>query len=121
MYSFSFPDIFANGRTNLLQDKEAAKSNLKLVIGAEKKTLLGDPYFGTQIKKYMFSQISQPFKDLIAEEIYMAIKQYVPQIFVKRENIEVCSDRARIFVNIKYQYITDKSLDMFTIDLMEEE
>lgn len=121
MYSFNWPDIFSNGRTNLLQDKQAARSNLKLVLAADKAMLLGDPYFGTNIRKYTFSQISTVFKDLIADEIYTSIKVYVPQIRCKREDIEVVSDRAKLDVNVTYTYMLDSTVDMFSISLLDED
>lgn len=121
MYSLNWPNIFTNAKTNLLQDKEAAKSNLRLVVASEKEKLFGDPYFGTTIRKYMFSQISQPFADLIVDQIYTAIRQYVPQIYCKRENIQLISERGVVYVEIKCQYIYDRELDTYTIELMENQ
>lgn len=119
MYSFNFPDMFSGGRANLIEDKKAAISNLKLVLGSWKSTLLGDPFFGTSLYKYFFNQNSLWIRDLIADQVYETIIRYVPQIRVKRNSIQVSAQRDTIFIDINFQYITDQTLDTLSIAITE--
>lgn len=120
MYSISFPNMFSGGKTNLVADKQATQDNLRLVLMSTKTELFGDPDFGTNLKRFLYNQNSRALRDLIIDEIYTAIITYVPQIVTKRENIEVVSDKEKVYVNVKYIYYKDKITDMFTIQLTEE-
>ena len=45
----------------------------------------------------------------------------MPQLLVKREDIEVNSDKYTVFINIKALNLLDYNTDMYTIKLMEDE
>ena len=89
MYSANFPDIFGGQKTKLLKDKDAAISNLKLVLQSNKRTLLGDPFFGTELKKYLFDQNDQFIPDIVVDQIYSTIITYVPQLVLDRKDIKI--------------------------------
>ena len=120
MYSLDWPNIFSMSKTNLLQDKKAAVNNLKLVLGSCKQELLGDPFFGTELKKYFFMPNSIWVNDLVVDTVYEAIKRYVPQIVAARKNISVEQDQSTLYITITFQYIVDKTLDTINIDLIEQ-
>jgi len=120
MYSFSWPSIFTANKTILVQDKEAARNNLILVLASTKMELYGDPYFGTNLKKYLYEQNDVVLRDLIIDEVYTAIRVFVPQILTERKNITVITDRNKVSVQILYKYLNDSTPDMYTIDLTED-
>lgn len=120
MYSLDWPNIFSRTRTNLLQDKQAALNNLKLVLGSCKQELLGDPYFGTNLKQYFFMQNSVWLKDLVIDTIYETIKRYVPQIVADRKNISITQSKTTLYITVTFQYILDKQLDTINIELIEQ-
>lgn len=120
MYSLDFPNIFSRTKTNLLQDKEAALSNLKLVLGSCRQELLGDPYFGTALREFFFMQNDIWVQDQVVDAVYEAIKRYVPQIVASRENISMSKDKTTLYINIVFQYIIDKQLDTVNIALIEQ-
>lgn len=120
MYSIAFPNIFAASKTNLVKDKEAAKNNLKLVLLSTKTELFGDPDFGSDLKRFLYEQNSIVIHDLVREEIYDAILQYVPQVRTTRDNIVIESEGTILYANIKYMYVSDRTPDMFSIQLTEE-
>ena len=51
MQSFAFPKILNYSSTELLSDHKATASNLKLLLLSDKNSLLGDPNYGTSLKK----------------------------------------------------------------------
>ena len=120
MYSISWPNMFQRTSTNLLEDKEAALNNLKLVLGSCKQELFGDPFFGTALKKYFFMQNSVFVSDLVIDTIYEAIRRYVPQIVAARKNIQIEQTASVLYITVTFQYITDKEVDTVNIELIEK-
>jgi len=120
MYSLDFPNIFSRTKTNLVQDKQAALSNLKLVLGSCKHELLGDPFFGTALKQYFFMPNDVWVEDLVIDTIYETIRRYVPQIVASRKNISIEKDETTLYITLKFQYIIDKTLDTVNIELIEQ-
>ncbi len=120
MYSIAFPDMFSNSYTKLVKDHEATKSNLKLLLSSDKGSLFGDPDYGTVIMKYLFEQNDNVVKSLLVEKIYMAIKQFMPQLIVERKNIQVTAPTMKsIQINITAINKIDYQLDTYSIELVE--
>lgn len=119
MYSLAWPQMFSNNNTslNLVQDKDAIKSNLKLLLNSEKLSLFGDPYFGTSLKQVIFQPNSTPIVDLIVDELYTTICTYIPQVFLTRSDIKIKSDQVDLFAIINVTYRLDNTSDLYTINL----
>ena len=122
MYSFSFPNMLeANGTSaKLLEDKEAIRSNLLRLLASERETLFGDPYFGCQLRKYMFEQSTSLIADLLIDHIYTSIITFMPQVMLTRKDIRVLTSKNNLFVEIRYYYVRDNTSDLFTIKLTED-
>ena len=121
MYSIAFPKMVDNTNTLLYENHEATASNLKLLLLSDKYSLFGDPYYGTNLKKLIFNQNNQVLRDLVIDDIYLAIKTFLPQIVVERKNITVTSDNASVYVNIKATNLLDYQTDLYNINLTEGE
>lgn len=121
MKSIAYPNMFNTTSTREVTDHAATVQNLKLLLLSEKGELLGDPYYGIRIKKYMFEQNSYVLKDVIIDEIYQQIAQFMPQLVVDRKNITITQDRAKIYVNIKGLNLLDYTTDLFNLVLFDEE
>jgi len=121
MYSFAFPNMLSSARSNLIEDHEAIKSNLILLLKSSKTSLFGDPFYGTELKRFIFEQNHSVIKDLIIDEIYEDILTFMPQVYVKRNDISVTTDGVDIFANIKCTYYLDQKSDLYTINLTNVE
>ena len=121
MYSIKFPDMLYSTSTKLVSDHEATKQNMKLVLLSDRGTLFGDPYFGSLWKKLLFEQNNEILRDIIIDDILITLQTFMPQLLVKREHIEVNSDRYSIYINIKATNLLDYQTDMYSIKLMEDE
>lgn len=119
--SIKFPDMFTLTTTNLSTDHEATLQNLKLVIMSVKTSLFGDPYFGTELKRQFFEQNSPIIRDLIVDDIYMAIVDFMPQIEINRKNIEVYSEFKSVYVKISCINKLDYTIDTLNIKLIDDE
>lgn len=121
MYSIAFPKMVGNTNTVLVKDRDATASNLKLLLMSDKTSLLGDPYFGANLKKIIFEQNSVVLRDLIIDDIYTAIQIFLPQIIVNRADIDITSDGVDVFINIKCLNVLDFTQDLYIINLTSEE
>lgn len=119
MYSFGFPKMLNSTTANLVKDKEAIRSNMLLLLSSEKDTLFGDPYFGAELKKYLFEQTGSIVPDLLIDALYTAIKTFMPQVYTTRKNIEVYVSNKVLYTDISYYYIIDNTSDLFTIQLTQ--
>lgn len=89
MYSFNFPNMINSATTELVSDNDAIIVNIKLLLNAVKKSLFGDPYFGSNLKKYIFAQSNIAMRDMIVDEIYTSIIQYIPEVKISRKDIKI--------------------------------
>lgn len=121
MYSIAFPKMLNNTSVSLYKDKEATASNLKILIMSDKTSLIGDPYFGTNLKKLMFEQNNIVLRDLVIDDIYVAIQTFLPQLLVKRSDISVTSDGVDLYLNLKCLNRLDYTLDLYNINLTASE
>lgn len=118
MRSISFPEMFKNTNvTNVVDDenievtKRATHQNLKSLLSCEKGEMLGDPYFGISLKRYIFEPNNIVLRDLLIDEIYTAIAVFMPQIQVFRDNITILQDGNKLIARIRalnrLNYVTD--------------
>ena len=121
MYSLQFPEMVTNTHTEVISDHEATASNLKLLLLSDKMSLLGDPYYGTNIKKLTYDQNNKVLVDLVIDDIYTAILTFMPQLIIDRKDITVTSDRHNIFVSIKALNMLDYTTDLYNINLTQSE
>lgn len=121
MYSIAFPEMFTTSRTKLYEDRQAALSNLKLLLLSYKGNLLGDPYYGTNLHKIIYSNNHQILKDLVIDDIYTAIAEFMPQLKVPRDNIVVWGDKTNLYATITATNILNYTTNMYEINLTETE
>lgn len=119
MFSFGFPSMFNNTQANLVEDKDAIRSNMILLLSSEQSTLFGDPFYGSQLKKYIFEQRTSIVVDLLIDELYTTIATFMPQVYLTRKDITIYSEKNQLFAEIRYYYTIDNTSDLFTIKLTE--
>ena len=121
MNAVRFPKMFNSNKTAIVKDKEATEQNLKALLASFKKTLLGDPYFGSNLQKLLFEHNNIVLQDLVADDIYSTITAYMPQIRVIRNNITVESTGSTVNVHIRAQNLLDYSFNEYTLNLLTVE
>lgn len=98
MRSIKFPDMFNTNSTNVWKSKEyleATKQNSKLALLCERGELFGDPYYGMLFKHYYFNQNSRVLKDAVIDMIYTQLALFIPQLWIKRTDINIIQDKAK--------------------------
>lgn len=119
MKSINFPNMFkSTSATEILTDKTATLNNLKLLLNSEKGELSGDPFYGIRLKRYLFEQNNKILKDIIIDEIYTQISVFMPQLIIKRKDIDVIqTNRGTLVANIKVTNKVDYTVDSYSLVL----
>lgn len=137
MYSIAFPDIFNGSKVNLTKDYDAIKVNLKSLLMSNRGGLYGDPHYGVDIKKILWAQAAAPLEierftggkwnkdpiriELLKDEIFNAIYSYMPQISIKRDDIDVTVDGTTVQASIEVKADSSIPSDLFNIKIMLDE
>lgn len=119
MISLAFPNMFTSSRTLTISDHDATASNLQLLLSSEKCSLLGDPFYGTQLRQVIYSQNSVVIQDLVIDQIYSAITAFMPQLKVSRDGIHLKGRDTYIEVQIEALNSIDYTVDLYTINLID--
>lgn len=120
MNSIAFPNIFSNSSTNVITDHEATVSNLKLLLLSNRTGLFGDPYYGTNIKRKLFDENDDVLKDILIDDIYTAIKIFMPQLVVTRKDIKIDNGtKDQVKILISGLNLIDYQTNLYVINLTE--
>lgn len=101
MNSIDFPKMFTSSGSRIVTDLDATKQNTYLLLKSEKGEFLSDPYFGIRLKRYTFEQNSYVLKDILIDEIYTQLAQFIPQLLVDRKDIELIQQGEKVYVKFK--------------------
>lgn len=112
--------MFSSGRTYLKYDKEAIKQNIDLLLLSDRGALLGDPYYGSALKRLIYEQNSAILRDILIDEIYVDLKTFIPQIIITRDDITIKIEKNIVYAVIKCIYKLDGTSDLFELALMSE-
>ena len=103
MKSISFPKMISHNYVQTVSDYDATLQNMKLLLGSEKGEFVFDPFFGIRLKRYTFEQNNKILMDILIDEIYEQLVIFMPQLIIKRKDITLVSEMAKIYVNINAQ------------------
>lgn len=120
MNSIAFPNMFTTSKTRLLENREATASNMRLLLASWKKSLFGDPYFGTNLKKFIFEQNNIVLQDLIIDDIYVSLQIFMPQIYLTRKDITISHDGTDLYASINCINKLDNTANMYQIKLTSD-
>lgn len=117
MISIEFPKMFNSSSTRLVEGSSATLQNMSLLLEACRGSLIGDPYFGTNLKKYIYEQNNIILRDIVIDNILVALQTFIPQIHVTRKDIKLTSDQTSIYAIINCINKLDNEVNTFEIKL----
>lgn len=121
MKSISFPRMLNKNSIRLKSDHEAVGQNLRVLLGCEQGQMLDDPYFGINLKRYLFDQNNSVLKDILIDEIYTQVAIFMPQIRINRKDISITQSGIDLYCTIKATNMLDYTTDMYNIVLFQGE
>ena len=121
MNAVKFPEMISLNQTNIVRDVDATSQNLICLLHSYKKTLLGDPNFGVNLRQLFYETNNAVLRDLVVDDIYTAINNFMPQLKVLRKDITVTSNLNTVNVRIRAQNILDFNFETYNIKLLDVE
>lgn len=121
MNAVKFPEMISLNQTNIVRDVDATRQNLICLLHSYKKTLLGDPNFGVNLRQLFYETNNAVLRDLVVDDIYTAINNFMPQLKVLRKDITVTSNLNTVNVRIRAQNILDFNFETYNIKLLDAE
>lgn len=121
MKSLAFPDMLSRNHVQTVEGRDATLQNMMLFLKSEKGAFKFDPFFGIRLKRYMFEQNNSVLRDILVDEIYEQLEIFMPQLIVKRSDIQITSDRNKVYCSIKARNQLDFQLNTYNLVLMGEE
>lgn len=110
--------MFNTSSSIIISDKEATMNNLKLLLLSDTNNF-GDPYFGLNLKKYYYEQNNHILMDICIDDIYTKISLFMPQIFVRREDIILTRDKSKVRCYIKVKNVLDYQVSIYELVLFD--
>jgi hypothetical protein len=98
MTSLKYPNMFRVNSSEVwtaAEYKEATLQNISLTLRSFRNELLGDPYFGNTLNRYLFEQNDVILKDIIIDTIYPQLVAFIPQLKIDRKDITIIQDRKK--------------------------
>ena len=98
MRSIKFPQMFYTNHTRVWKTEEyleATRQNTELLLQSERGELLGDPYYGILLKRYLFAQNNYILKDILIDVIYTQLAIFIPQLKIERKDIKIIQDQEK--------------------------
>ena len=121
MRSLDITNLFQSiNHVGIVEGVDATIQNLKLLLLSNKLTLFGDPYFGTNLQNLLFNKNNKILKDIILDEIYTAIIDFMPQLTLNRNEIDLKIDKEKISLVINSKNNLNYITDLYNINLTSE-
>ena len=121
MKSLDITNLFQSiNHVGIVEGADATIQNLKLLLLSNKLTLFGDPYFGTNLQNLLFNKNNKILKDIILDEIYTAIIDFMPQLTLNRNEIDLKIDKEKISLVINSKNNLNYITDLYNINLTSE-
>lgn len=120
MYSINFPEMLLGQKTVLVQNHDATFQNLKYLLLSDKMSMIGDPYYGTNLKRLLYSQ-SKILKDILLDDIYTAIGVFMPQLVMSRNDMDIYIEDQNVYVQFSCTNIVDHVNNLYKICLTSTE
>lgn len=125
MRTLKFPKMFNTNSANVWKTNEylcSTRQSALLLLQSERGELFGDPYFGIILRRFMFDQNSYVLKDVIIDMIYTQFALFLPQMKIKRSDIDIIQNREKGKLYCKFSGINqiDYTHNTFNLVLFDE-
>ena len=121
MNAIGFTEMITSNQSVVLKDQAATEQNLVNLFHCPKGTMFGDPYFGTNIQKFFYDNNNVVLQDLIIDDMYSAIAEFIPQLRVLREDIKLTGTLNTVSATIRAQNLLDFNFETYNIKLLDVE
>lgn len=105
-WSFPVEPDQTTGRIKTVEDNEAVRQGIQIILGTDKRERKMLPTFGAGLNEYMFESIDLTLVNKLSENILQAIKRWENHI-ARMETSVMQDQKSSAGVNVEVAYITD--------------
>ena len=109
--SIKHPKLFSitKGNTDLDKLYVSINRSIALILLTAKGELFGNPDFGSNIRMYLFNNITDLMINKLKEEIVDSITQWESRITLTTSDINIIADDTKLKINIKYNLVNSEA------------
>ena len=113
------------GRSQTVSNRKSIQDNLTMLYLTSKGELLGDPDYGTNIKKYVINNRGMLLQDRIKEDIVNATFKYEKRVLLSEDDVIInenfSSDPNYIEIRVQYTIKETGEIDYIELSLNGED
>ena len=102
--SIAFHYLFSRDidRTEVDTNFTYSYRSIALILLTGKGELLGNPNFGSNLKRYQFSEVTEDVKALLTDEIIQSVMEFENRIVLNNSMIDISQSGDRVHIRIGY-------------------
>ena len=102
--SIAFPYLFSrdNEITEVDTNFTSINRSIALILLTGKGELVGNPAFGSNLKRYQFSEVTEDVKALLTDEIIQSVMEFENRIVLNNSMIDISQSGDRVHIRIGY-------------------
>lgn len=117
--TIAFPNMFniSTGSTQLATGMLANQQCMKCILLTSVGELLGDPFFGSNVKRYLFEIQSEYYAELLKQSIQDSVHRYTQDVVIRAIRLNTSEyDKTKIKISIVYTLRRQSDYE-FSVDL----
>jgi len=107
---FSFRVIPVSNALALKKNEEAVKQSVINILSTNRGERPFLPYFGANIRSYLFENIDSVTEGLVEEEIRTALVNYEPRVRVTNINVDARPDNNALNISLEFDIISPREI-----------
>lgn len=113
MSVIKFPDMFgaSAGKVSTVEGADEAKQCIKCALQTVEGELFGDPSYGSNIRQYMFENITDDVRDDIAQEIKRVANKYSKDLVIQQVGFKKTDPVSNTLEITIYYYIKSQGIE----------
>jgi len=116
---FSFRVIPVTNTLALKKDEEAIKQSVINILSTNRGERPFLPYFGANIRSYLFENFDNVTSSLVEEEIRSALANYEPRVRVTNVEVDARPDNNSLRISLEFDIVSPRETST-TVDFVVE-
>ena len=121
MRSIAFPKMLDQKSTLLVDDEEATKNNIALILQTKVNEFFGDPEYGADLVSDLYQFNTDLLAEIVKDQIKTTIEKYIPQAKLDMKDITFTRTRLSLDIHIKVYNSLTKNDNMYEVSLITKE
>lgn len=111
------PTITSEGDMSSVENKDAIKQSLRMMINTNKGSRIFAPDYGCRVMGFLFEPFDETTGKRLGAELEETIKNYEPRVELININVSMIMQSSSYEVSVVYRIRNTQTLDTFNITL----